>query len=205
MKHLVALSAAVLLLATCSAGTATLAPSSAAPSVAIATASPTPTVSASAAAAPTTAPTPRGKFTSANYGYSLTTPDWLGTDATTPWDGTGAPGDGDPFVDTLVSPDGARVFATGVATAATLAAFEDAARKVNTTVHNCPLKAKTTTKTKVGGQDAIVDTDDCGVFATSATIVHDGRANVFFTYGGLADEAAITEYFQSLLKIVSFD
>ncbi len=89
LRRSIALVASAALLASCAASS----PSS---SVDTPTPSPSPT--------PSPTPIPTGPFQSTLYGYTVTSPDWAFKPATSAWDGTGAPGDGDPFVDTLIGP-----------------------------------------------------------------------------------------------------
>jgi hypothetical protein len=134
----------------------------------------------------------------------VSSPGWSGTGATVAWDGTGAPGNGDPFVDILNGP-ALSAFAVAAATKDKLDPYVDAMRKVNTMAHMCPIKPGTTTKIKVGGSTARLDTDHCGdVFAMSATVVRGGRAYVFATFGAPSSEADIRAGFDVLLKGVSF-
>jgi hypothetical protein len=166
----------------------------------------TPLPTATQTPVPTVTPSPiPGPYQSELYGFSLTSTDWTGTGAATAWDGTGSPGDGDPTVDVLVGPESFRAFAYGNSTSATLREFADASRATNATVHPCPEKPASTKKTTIDGVPALVDTMDCGVFVMTAYAVHDGRANVFFTYDQLDREAVVRAGFGSLLELVSFD
>ena len=133
--------ASVALLAACGGGspattppvTATTGPTtSSGPTTAATTG---PTTSAPATTTPTTV---REPFVSSNYGYTVTSTDWTGTDATEVWNGKGAPGDGSPFVDTLEGPEGVRAFALAEPTDATLEEYVAASRKANAKGHPCP-------------------------------------------------------------------
>jgi hypothetical protein len=90
-----------------------------------------------------------------------------------------------------------------VATTDSLKTFADKGRATNATAHPCKLTA--TRKATVDGAPAIIDENTCEVFAMSATIVRDGHAYVFFTYGAASDESGIRTGFESLLKVVAFD
>jgi hypothetical protein len=169
-------------------------------SVTTATAGPT----TSAAAATTTAAPAGQAFTSKLYHYALNSPDWIGTSAQTAWDGTGAPGDGDVTVDSLVGPDSQRAFAFGEPTRATLKKFVAQARTTNHNVRPaCPAKPEKTGRTTIDAEPAIVDELHCGVFALSAYVIHAGRVYAFFTYDQPGNEAAMRAWFSSLLKTVS--
>ena len=159
----------------------------------------------------TAPPTPAAEpFVSTNYGYTITSPEWTGTDATEVWDGTGAPGDGDPFVDTLVGPEGVRAFALAEPTDATLEEYVAASRKANAKVHPCPAKPENTSQTTVGGEPATLDETHCpakvGPYAISAIVVHAGTAYSFFTYSTAPGSEGFTRgWFTDLLPLISFD
>jgi hypothetical protein len=209
LHRLVPILAAAAIIAGCAAGGATSSPPSVGPSAVIATVAPTASV---AILAPTASPsatpiaTPQQPFRSAIYGYALTSMDWTGTPTTVAWDGTGSPGDGDPFVDAMIGPKG-RGWAAAVQTKATLDSFAKASRTTNATVHPCPAKPESTQKRTIGGVPALVDAMHCpvgGVFALNAYVVRDGRAYVFFTYDQPENEPVVREGFRSLLDAVSF-
>jgi hypothetical protein len=157
-------------------------------------------------AAATTAPPVQKRFESKLYHYAVKPPDWIGTSAQTPWDGTGSPGDGDPTVDYLIGPDSHRVFAFGEPTKTTLKKFVAASRKANAALRQCRVKPEKTGTTTIGGEPAILDETHCnGVFALNASVIHAGRVVVFFTYDQPGKEAAMRVWFRSLFKFVSFD
>jgi hypothetical protein len=161
------------------------------------------TSSSSSAAAPTTTTTTtRQHFVSDLYGYSVDS--WIGTSAQTAWDGTGSPGDGDPTVDSLVGPENQTAFAYGGPTKATLKRFVAKGRTTNAQVRNCPAKPEKTESTTIDGEPAIIDELHCGVFALSASTIHNGRVYVFFTYDQPGKEAEMRKWFHSLVKEVSF-
>ena len=194
-------------LGACAASSPTVAPSSAEPTVATATAgatsshaAPTPTP----AATPTPTPTPAGPFHSAIYGYVVRSPAWTGKATTTRWDGTGAPGDGDGFVDTLIGPT-PHTFAYGEPTTVALDTLVATSRTTNSTAHACPAKPDSTTKLKIGGAPALLDSLNCGVFVLTAYVVRSGRAYVFVMYDQPGTEAADRAGFEGLLKAVSFE
>ena len=209
-----ALPALAVTLAACAAGGSTQAPPSAEPTAAIATTnvspastapspSAAPTPAAPTPAAPTPTATPTGPFHSALYGYAVTSPDWTGIAATTAWDGTGSPGDDDPFVDLLTGPI-PHTFAYGASTTATLDAFAAASRATGATELGCP-KPDATTKLKIGGAPALLDSGSCnGVFVLTAYVVRAGRADVFVMYDQPGSEAADRAGFEGLLHAVSF-
>ncbi len=147
-------------------------------------------------------------FASSHYRYSITSTDWKGAQATTAWDGTGAPGDTDPSVDTLFSAKGQTAYAYGEPTTDTLQKFTATSRKVDATVHPCPVKPETTDAISVGSERAILDDEHChGAYVILAYVVHSGHGYVFFTFSpaGDADTDTFTRgWFTSLLKDVSF-
>jgi hypothetical protein len=155
----------------------------------------------------TPAPPANPTFRSTVYGYVIAAPEWSGVATSTAWDGTGSPGDGDPFVDTLVGP-APHAFGVGQATTAELDAFTDAFRATDATVHPCPVKPEASSKTTVGGATARIDEAHCpdssGVFVQIGTVVRAGRAYVFVTYDQPGSEAADRAAFQSLLKGIYF-
>jgi hypothetical protein len=156
----------------------------------------------SAAAAPPTTTAALQSFVSDLYGYSVDS--WTGTSAQEAWDGSGSPGDGDPTVDQLSGPDFQRAFAYAAPTNAKLESLVAKARRMNADLRGCPKKPEKTESTTIGGERAILDEVHCGVFALSATTVHDGKVYVFFTYDQPGKEAEMRDWFRSLVKDVSF-
>jgi hypothetical protein len=156
----------------------------------------------SSAAAPPTTTTAQQPFVSDLYGYSIDS--WTGTSAQTAWDGTGSPGDGDPTVDSLSGPELQRAFAYAGPTKTTLKRFVAKARRTNAQLRGCPAKPEKTESTTIDGEPATIDELHCGVFALSATTIHDGQVYVFFTYDQPGKEAEMREWFGSLLQAVSF-
>lgn len=161
----------------------------------------------------TTGPTtPAGgttPFVSTIYGYAVTSPAWVGTMATTAWDGVSALGDGDPAVDLLVGPEGHRVFAYGGPTEAGLETFTADSRAANAKAHPCPKKPEKTGPTTISDEQAILDEMHCppgtGVFALTAFVIHAGHVYVFGTYEPPGHEAVMRTWFGSFLQDVSFD
>ena len=160
------------------------------------------TTTSSAAAPPTTTTTVQQPFVSDLYGYSVDS--WTGTSAQTAWDGTGSPGDGDPTVDSLSGPELQRAFAYAGPTKATLKEFVAKGRRTNAQLRGCPAKPEKTESTTIDGEPAIIDELHCGVFALSASTIHDGQVYVFFTYDQPGKEAEMREWFRSLVAAVSF-
>ena len=156
-----------------------------------------------ATAPSTTATTPQQPFVSDLYGYSVDS--WTGTSARTAWDGTGSPGDGDPTVDSLSGPESQRAFAYAGPTKATLKRFVAKSRRTNAQLRGCPAKPEKTESTTIDGEPATIDELHCGVFALSATTMHDGQVYVFFTYDQPGKEAEMRHWFRSLVRAVSFD
>ena len=145
---------------------------------------------------------PSEPFVSDLYGYSVDS--WTGESAKTAWDGTGSPGDGDPTVDSLSGPKSQRAFGFAGPTKATLKRIVAKARRTNAQLRGCPSKPEKTESTTIDGEPAIIDELHCGVFALSATAIHDGHVYVFFTYDQPGKEAAMRAWFRSLVKDVSF-
>ena len=174
----------------------------------IAAASPTAAPSPSATAAPTASPSPSpsGPFTSATYGYTVNAPGWTGAQASAAWDGTGSPGDGDPFVDTFAGPR-MKAFAVGVATKQKLKALIAAQRKAGEAVHPCsgtPEEVATSIDGADGELDAVTcETPSGDIFVMTATVIQNGRAFVFVTYGQASNEAVMRDGFATFLEGVS--
>jgi hypothetical protein len=204
--------ASVGLLAACGGGAPKTAPASiTAPTTATGQTTGVTTAPSTSASVPTspTSSSPAEPFVSSHYGYTVTSTDWTGTDATETWDGTGAPGDGDPFVDTLEGPEGVRAFAVAEPTDATLEEYVAASRKANAEGHPCPPKPEATRSITVGGDPATLDEIHCparvGPFAISVVVIHDGIAHSFFTYTTVSGAEAFTRnWFEGLLPLISF-
>ena len=160
------------------------------------------TTTSSVAAPPTTSTTTQPSFVSDLYGYSVDS--WTGTSAQTAWDGTGSPGDGDPTVDSLSGPELQRAFAYAGPTSDTLKKFVAQGRKTNAQLRGCPSKPEKTENTTIDGEPAIIDELHCGVFALSASTIHDGEVYVFFTYDQPGKEAEMRDSFRVLVSAVSF-
>ena len=184
--------------AACGSSSSTSQPSSTTLTTAVVTTAATTTTTS------TTVP-PTEPFRSTLYGYVVTSLDWTGTSATTAWDGTGSPGNGDPTVDILEGPTGQQAYAFGGPTTATLDEFVAASRAANAAQRGCPEVPAATAEIAVGGEPGILDEVDCGVFALSATVVHDGRVSAFFTFDQPGKEAEMRAWFGSLLRAVTFD
>ena len=148
---------------------------------------------------------PAEPFRSDLYQYMVTSLDWTGKSATMAWDGTGSPGNGDPTVDFLYGPDNQQAYAFGGPTAATLEEFVAASRAANAAARSCPIEPAATSSISIGGEPAIVDEVNCGVFAISATVIHAGRVYAFFTFDQPGKEAEMRAWFGSLLRAVKFD
>ena len=155
----------------------------------------------SKAASPATS-TVKQSFVSDLYGYSVDS--WTGTAAQTAWDGTGSPGDGDPTVDSLSGPELQRAFAYAGPTSDTLKKFVAQGRKTNAQLRGCPSKPEKTENATIDGEPAIIDELHCGVFALSASTIHDGEVYVFFTYDQPGKEAEMRDWFRALVSAVSF-
>ena len=160
------------------------------------------TTASSTAASSSTTTTVQEPFVSDLYGYSVDS--WTGTSAQSAWNGSGSPGDGDSTVDSLSGPELQRAFAYAGSTDDTLKRFVAKGRKTNAQVRGCPSKPEKTETTTIDGEPAIVDELHCGVFALSASTIHDGQVYVFFTYDQPGKEAEMREWFGSLLQAVSF-
>ena len=196
------LSAAALALALAGCSAATVAPPAASPG-------PSPSATATAAAsvgpsqtAPT--PTPAGPFQSAFYGYTFEGPGWSGVSATAKWDGSGAPGDGDPVVDTLSGPLH-HSFAFGEPTTLGLDAFADALNAANATVHPCPQSLQTHAAT-IDGAPARIDVCPGPVPVWTAYVIKAGRAVVIVDYEPVPEQAAdLPTAFPELLQGIKLD
>lgn len=146
---------------------------------------------------------PAGPFTSAIYKYAVSSKAWTGSPASSAWDGTGSPGDGDPTVDILDGPEGQRAFVYGKPTTSTLPRVVARSRAVGAKIRPDCVKPEATRTTTIDGEPAIVDEIHCpaktGVFALNAFVIHDGREYVIFTYDQPGDEAGMRAWFGDLL------
>jgi hypothetical protein len=154
---------------------------------------------------PSTTAVPAGPFRSDLYAYEVTSLDWTGKSATTAWDGTGSPGNGDPTVDFLYGPDNQQAYAFGGPTTMTVDEFVAASRAANHAARGCPEIPTATSSITIGGEKAIVDEVDCGVFALSATVIHAGHVYAFFTFDQPGKEAEMRAWFGSLIQAVTFE
>ncbi len=157
----------------------------------------------------TTVASPTQPFVSASYHYTVRSTDWTGTDAKKVWDGTGSPGNGDPTVDVLDGPHGVEAYAFGEPTGQTLQQFAAAARAAKAKVHPCSAQMPPATTTTVGGAPAVLQQGHCpppgGPFVISATVVHAGRAYLFFTLSiPPGSEAFTRHWFLPLLSEIRF-
>lgn len=153
----------------------------------------------------TSAAPARAPFHSPLFGYTITSPEWYGFATTIAWDGTGSPGNGDPFVDTLFKP-GQGAFAVSGPTTATLDAFADASNAASGTARSCPPKAEKSTQATIDGAPARIDESHCaGVFALAVYAVRNGRSYTFVTFDQPENEAAVRAGLSSLLAAIRFD
>jgi hypothetical protein len=158
------------------------------------------------ATTPSSPVTSSGGFVSDLYGYTVPSAAWSGTHAVTAWNGKGAPGDGDPTVDTMYGPGSQKVFGFGRPTDAELVSFVAGFRLANAAIHKCSKKPDATRTIQVDGEPAILDEQICNtVFATSAFVKHNGHVFVFFDYGQPADKAALRDSMNKLLEAVSLE
>jgi hypothetical protein len=145
-------------------------------------------------------------FVSTTYGYTITSPDWSGLQASQSWDGTGSPGSADPTVDRLYAGDNQNVYAYGGPASASLDEFVSKSRSTAATLRGCAAKPEASSAITISDEPAVVDETHCnGVFALSAYVVHAGRAYVFFTFDRPGHEATMRAWFGSLMRHVSFD
>jgi hypothetical protein len=145
-------------------------------------------------------------FVSDLYGYAVPSAAWSGTHAVTAWNGTGAPGDGDPTVDTIYGPGSQKLLGFGRATNADLASFVAGFRRANAAVHKCSKKPDASKTVQVDGEPAIVDEQTCNaVVAITAFVKHNGHVFVFFDYGQPTDKTALRDSMNKLLDAVSLE
>jgi hypothetical protein len=163
------------------------------------------TVTSAPPTIPSTSAAPAEPFHSDLYGYVISSTDWSGLSASTAWDGTGSPGSGDPTVDMLHASDTQQAYAFAGPTTATLGEFVAASRASNAAARGCPEIPSKTEPISVSGEPGILDEVVCGVFAISATVIHTGRAYVFFTYDQPGKEDEMRVWFGALLDTVAFD
>jgi hypothetical protein len=188
-----------LMLAACGGGNST--PSSSSETTSDSTPSPTATTTTTEAAT--------GRFVSTYYGYTVKSPGWSGTSASTAWNGTALPsGDTDPAVDTLAGPDLQRTLAYAGPVSSSLEKFAATSRAENAELHQCPKTPEATRRTTIDGERAIVEElycpDESGVFTLTASVIHAGQVYVFCTFDQPGKEARMRHWFDSLLQGVSF-
>jgi hypothetical protein len=187
---------AVLLLGACSSGASSASISS------------SPTESPSPSPSPTQAPT---TFRSLTYGYSLTLPGgWTSEQASTHWDGKGAPGHEEPEVDKFIGTGPAGAWAMTARTTKDLAAYVQALIAANAAVHSatCPSKPTSQEQVDIGGQAGTLLAYDCGILTNTAVTVRNGIGYVFGmrdpTIPGATDPAD-RAVFLAILKSVIFE
>lgn len=209
--------ALALVVAACASGSASAPPSS--PSaVAPVELTPSPVLSPISAASPVapaasaapSAPKVATSFTSPIYGYSLTVPaGWTAIEATSAWDGRGAPFHDVPEADQFVGPAAASAWFLGAPTTKDLASRVQEAIAANAAGHGntCPALPEINDPIEIGTEHATLLGYNCGILINFAIAVHDGKAYLF----GLRDTAvhaaadpADGAAFLELLKSVRF-
>jgi hypothetical protein len=170
---------------------------------AVASATPAPTVSAGPSASPTS-------FTSKTYGYSLTVPaGWTVIQATSAWDGKGAPFHDVPEADQFVGPAAASAWFFGAPTTKDLAGKVKESIAANAASHGntCPAVPDVQDPIQIGSEPGVLLGYNCGILINSGITVHKGVAYLFgfrdpevHAATHPADRAAFLE----LLKSVQF-
>jgi hypothetical protein len=143
--------------------------------------SPGPAATSPAVASPSSSVTAT-TFTSDTYGYSLTVPTgWTTVQATTAWDGHGAPGSDDPKSDQFVSPATASAWAYAAPTSLDSAAYAPDRIAGTYADHSdtCPATPEVQEPIEIGGEVGTFLAWDCGILINQAVIVHDGIGITF--------------------------
>lgn len=203
--------AATVFVATCAGSPSVPAPSPTAPGSLATT--PSPVASAVATATPTAAESAGASpisFTSKTYGYSLTVPaGWTVIQATSAWDGKGAPFHDVPEADQFVGPAAASAWFFGAPTTKDLTGRVNESIAANAASHGntCPAVPDVQDSIQIGSEPGILLGYNCGILINSGITVHKGIAYLF----GFRDPAvhAATDpadraAFLELLKSVQF-
>lgn len=169
--------------------------------------------SAPSAAPAASTPAEAHIFHSRHYSYTETLPaDWQSnSQATQRWDGKGAPGDQDSFVDLFIGPGGVKAWATAAPTKENLAAYTTATIRAAAASHPCPTTPQTNQAITIGGKPARLLNMQCppgsGFLVETATTIHHGTAYVFASQnpsGSAANHGADRAAFRKFLAGVRF-
>jgi len=136
---------------------------------------------ASATVAASASPGATG-FTSNTYGYSLTVPaGWTVIQASSAWDGDGAPSHDAPEADQFVGPAAASAWALVAPTAKDLAAYVKESIAATAKYHGdtCPAPLETVDPIKIGGEPGTLLAWNCGILINIAATVHNGTGYLF--------------------------
>ena len=139
------------------------------------TATPAPSVAPSASTSPT-------GFTSKIYKYSLTVPaGWTTIQATSAWDGKGAPFHDVPQADQFIAPGGESAWFFGAPTTKDLAARVKESVTANAAEHGntCPAVPEINDPITIGNEPGRLMGYDCRILINVAISVHKGVAYVF--------------------------
>jgi len=170
----------------------------------------TPTRSAAAAAS---TPATAHLFRSRYYGYTEALPSgWSSSSqATQPWDGEGAAGDQDSFVDLFSGPGGLEAWAAAAPTKQNLAAYTTATIRAAAASHPCPTTPQTNQAITIGGKPARLLNMQCplgsGFLVEIVTTIHHGTAYVFTSQnpsGSAANHRADRAAFRKFLTGIQF-
>ena len=170
-----------LVVAACS-GSSVTSSSTAAPAPATAVPSEAPSAVVTTPASPSAAPTP-ASFTSPLYAYSVTLPaGWNVAPAMLRWDGASAPSSDASEVDKFASPATLSIFGFAAPVKSDMTTFvkQNIAWTVRDHGDTCP--ARTPEKTepvKIGGEDGMLLSWDCGILINQALLVSRGIGYVF--------------------------
>ena len=165
--------------------------------------------SAVGASAPGAAPR---LFTSRHYGYTESLPSgWNNaSQATQQWDGTGAPGDEDSFVDLFQGPGGVEAWAVAAPTKENLAAYARTTIQAAAAAHPCPTTPQTDQAVTIGGAPAELLSMQCppgsGFLVEIAVTIHDGTAFMFASQNpsGTGSQNADRAAFRTFLASIRF-
>jgi hypothetical protein len=170
---------ALVFVAACSGSSVT--PSSP-PVTAPSAASEPPSAVAATPGPPWAAPTPV-TFTSPLYAYSVTLPaGWNVGAAMLRWDGASAPSSDASQVDKFASPGPLSVFGFAAPLKSDLDAFvkDNIAWVVRDHGDTCPARTpENTERVKIGGEDGVLLSWDCGILINQALLIHRGNGYVF--------------------------
>ena len=169
-----------------------------------------PTADTSASKSPSSPPAGSATFTSETYGYSLALPSgWTSVQASSSWDGKGAPASNDAVVDQFIGSADDSSWAYAAPTTKGLTAYVTATIEATVEDHSdtCPATPDAQHPIEIGGRPGTLLAWNCGVLINQAVTVENG-VGYFFALRDVSVQAASDvpdrKLFLELLKSVEF-